>query len=1257
MTEPAADPPPDVQPVNAGGGAAHSEALNDWLLNLRRRAKLLLVGRSIAWVVGCVIAAVLVGGILDYFLRAPAWLRTIGLLGAWGTLAAAVARLVLPALSFAPSLTEVALRVERASAGNSAGLTNTLASAVDLARVQGADAALVGPVIAQARSRTATVKSGSLLAPGSALRAGVWAGVWLVIACVVIAAAPMEAMTGAARMLWPWGGAEWPKRTAIADVTQLKTHPQGSALALRAALTRSERAPQNVRISANYRLIDAGRSGAWKTVVLTDQSRSVNVPNPRSPDERQGVLFERLLEPTGLRPERIKDAPSGPLELEYTLFSDDDQTQTTRVLLVEPPRVLSAEAVVTPPAYAERLGLSQATTTLELGPGTDERANAPAMLSGSAVTLVLHLNKNVPGPKSASGNEKTLWISRSLGQDAARLLDGDPAGASLAVDGATWTLKWTLADALRVVVRPVDEYGVAASEDAAYRLDALKDNPPTASVITPAEDRSVLATAAVELVGEARDDVGLDNATLERQIARKPAGSEGGKPEATEPAVEFARTSHGEQASKTLKVASKLELSTLKLNPGDEVWITAVATDAYELDGQRHAPVRSSVRKLRILSRDELIEQVWSELGEVRRAAIRIDQEQIEAKQQSARPGEDAARRAERSQAGISERLSRQAQSLSRLSERLKENALSDQTLRDVMQEADRSVGDAGKKSVEASQSLSEAGKAQAEDKSGDPKTGQQQRDKAAQQQEAVRDELAKLIDLLDRGEDTFASKRAVERLLSQQKSLRERTASAASTSAGKSPEQLSPQERQALSQIAQEQKSAAEQLSDAVEKMSQREQKLRQNDPAAAQAMAQAARRAQREQTQQKMQQAAQQVQQNQTGSAQQQQQAAEQTLEQMLKDIEQTSANRDEVLRRQLASLIESIDALIIKQEANLKLLDERGAGGSLDGLDLGMAQLHQNTLGVLDQAERGPRELRPIGAILEKAADAQARSVTQLRAGASKVRDARVSEQESLDKLQEAKAEAEKLDKQAEERQAQRQRGELRKKYQEALERQLSIKSGSQALSEQEQSRRTRAEARQLGEDQSTLKGELNEFQKQTKELSDAKVFDYAHRRLDSLMTEASDELAQGNATALVVSRQASAARVLKALVDALDDRKQKNKPFREGSSGGNSGGGNGRQPLLPPATEVALLRDLQIEAAELTRSGAEEPAKHAELIKQAAQLQGELAKQAADLLKRITEEATGGPQSMPKIEPKTEPKVDEPGKPNEPAGGAG
>lgn len=1264
---------------NAHAGPTRNAAA-EWLHRLRRTARNLLVAQRVGWVAACVLALFLAAGALDFFLRTPAplrialWALAIALLAVW------VYRTVWPAIRFNPSLTEVALRVENSQAGRDAGLTGILASGLELgdASVGPAARRLAEPVIEDATRRIGGLRAAGLVAPTRTLRSLGWFAAAVIALAATAILQPTLTLIGAQRILWPFTSAQWPRRTGVADVTGVKVHPLGSALALRAAVTRSSGDVDSTRVAALYRTISAGSPGAGgaspvRRVLLTSQARPVRIDNhPAALDApSSGRLFERLLEPTGLTADRAAADSAAEITLEYWFETDDDRTEPARVLLVEPPAVRAASARVELPPYAAALverfpDLARSTGTLDLGPGNDERSSPAPILAGSTVTLKLTLNKPVPGLPALVPDAR-VWLSRSLGPDALALWLGDETRADspraeVRTDGdhgREWSIRWTLAEPVRFSIKPTDKHGIAGVEEAVYRFDSLKDNPPTAVVTIPSEDKSVLATATVELAGEGRDDVGLDWVGLEQQLARKPQGSESAGHEPAGDRAEIARSSPSTEPlpdgsapdSRRLVIRHTLELSALDLKPGDELWITTAAADAYELNGARHDPARSGIRKLRIMSREDLVQQIWAELGAIRRTAVKLDQDQKENIASTAKAGAEEARKAQRAQAGITERLARQADALERTTDRIRENNLADQALQEVMRQAAQAMEKAGEDSASAAESLGEAAKADAAPEPDQKKSGES-REQAAQSEQGVREELSKLIDSLDQGEDTYASRRALEQMIQEQQALQQRTQQAGEQTTGKSAEQLSPQQREQLQQIAQDQQQLAEKLKDAVSKMQDREQKMQKQDPAGAQAMANAAQRAQREQTAEKMQQAAQNAQQNRTNNAQQSQQQAIDSMQQMLEDLNKANENRDEVLRRFLASLIDSLRGLISQQEAHLAALDAGIESNNLKGLDGGMVRLHQNTLGVLDQAADGPRETAGIAELIERAAQAQSSSVVALRDDPINSDEARAQEQLSLDKLNEALEAAQKVDEQAEERQQERKREELKKAYIEALAKQTSIKDETAGLAGAEATRRTRAAARELGAEQTSLRETLSKLRADNADITAAKVFDYAHTRLDDLTGRAAATLGEGEATAEVLRHQTASARLLQSLISALDKAKD-DKPFREREqAGGGGGGGSGPQPLVPPAAEIKLLRLMQQEIVDLTRAAAESPAPDAAIVDDVTKLQRDLATHGKELLERLSKQEPPGahkpaqphddaPAPIPEPQPDPEP----------------
>ncbi len=1231
------------------------------LREIRSQIRALLVIERTAWIVGAVLIAIGIVALLDFGLRTPDWFRIVLWLAGLSTLIGVVARLVVPAWRFRPDLTEVALRVERTDAG--ADLRGLLASGVDLGHLE--DRAhpitreLSTPVVQAAAEQFDRVRTSDITRPARAFGAvGSSAGV-VVLLVIALLVAPTMTRIGVTRVLAPWAGAEWPKRTGVVDITGESVHPMGSAIPLRAALVKGR---DDTRVTARYRVITDGQAGQIRRVVLTGQGRTVDTPTGA-----HGILYERLIEPTGLSA-RTR-AGDRPLEatLEYWFETEDDRSDSARLTLALPPDLTSAAIDVSPPPYMDRFGLVP--QTIDLGTGRDERAAPDAMLAGSVIRLRLGLNKPVTRPEqpaidvaAALPNPDTItWITDTLGGDLAAIASDPDSGFVARFDGQAWTVQWRLAQTVRLPVRPVDAYGIVCVEEASFRLEASLDAPPSATITEPSEDRSVLPSALVRVLAEARDDIGLDQLDLEMQVARRRADSEGAPPEPDGEAVIVSSRDaghNGTDSSVLTTIATRLvidhtiDLTGLDLNSGDAVWLSAIATDAYEIDGTRHDPVRSTTRVLRIISEDELVEQIWAELGTLRRSAIRVDEQQQEIMRATGRAG--AADQLRDTQAGLTQRIGSQDQVLDRVRERMEDNGLESEFLDGVLREAEALQERAGEASAQAGEALGRV--ASDEATSGDGRAGDEQVDAALDAQDDVRDALADMIELLDQGEDIWTVKRSVERLLQEQRELQERTRELGEQTTGRSMDQLTAGEQSALEQMTSDQASLAERAAQAIEDMQSREQEMQESDPAAAQSMAQAAQTGQRQEVAEQMENASEQLEQNQTNNAQGQQEGAIEALEEMLEDLEDTARNRDEVLRRILASLIESIDGLIRQQETQLdRALAAKRAGDALamvrPPLDRAMTRVHQNTLAVVDQANRSPREIAGVARFLEQAADAQAASIVALRDDPIDEDEVEGQERLSLDKLIAAKEEAERLDEEAADRQQQRARQALKQAYTEALRTQVQLRDAAQPLIDAKPTRRSRAAARQVGARQRELQSILAELLENTEDLSEAKMIEFAHRRLDGATGRAAAGLERGTPDSAVARDQAHAVRILQSIVEALDED-QDEQDFRQdegGEAGGGGGGGGGEEPLVPPLAEVKLLRSLQQETFDITRDLSERPDAEPQEIESVGQLQRDLAEAGEELIDRLSQQNAPPtdiqPDLGPDLDPADPPSLDE------------
>lgn len=1195
------------------------------LARVRARARGLLMARAACLVIAAIVLAMVLIGMLDYVLRFPAALRIAFLIALAGALLAGVVRFVLPASRFRPALREVALRIEASEAGRSAGLSGVLASGLELDAEEHRspiEQGLASEVSKAAAGLWSPGLTGAILSPRVTLRA---AGVLVLSLIVAVAPAfvwPGLVRTAAMRVLTPWTDARWPTRTLIVDVTETTVHPADRSLSIRGVLARTNKREGQTRVLAQYRVITTQRSGReeagpLQTVVLTSQARTTEASAGET--TVSGELFERLLEPGAI----LGAASADEATLEYWLRTEDSQTDPTRVLIVRPPVVLGAIARVRPPAYA---ALAFAALEPERGEAEHVLLPAPskpmpAPLIGSEVSMVIEHSKPLPSP--APGDlGYSGFLRRTLGVEAL------PDGLIADLSGSRWTLSWTLGAPTTLRVGVIDEHGVASTDEAVISIDAVADAPPVASVVQPSQDEAVLATASIGIIGEGRDDVEVRDTSLEFVIARPPAPSSGVGAEAAPdagPALVVGPEAPA-SISRIGRTQHTLDLSTLGVKGGDEVWVTAVATDGFTLGSGAHEPARSAPRRLRIITEPELIDQVRAELQSIRQAAIRLDAEQAELSRavKSEPPPRDLSER----QAALGERIASQRETVQRLVSRAQRNNLSDESLAGLLDDAASFVDGAARASQEATQRIQRAAAEPRADEEAPARINEEDRREIEASQDEVRDELGQLVRLLDNGQDAWVARRSVERLLSDQRRLLEKTMAMSGRTTGRTVDQLSRDERSELERIAERQSEAARQAEGALDELSERSRDLKDADAAQAQAMALATQRGRTSNVAPKLDEAARQISQNQANAAAERQREAIQTLEEMLEDLDSAERRRDESLRRQLSSVIESLESLIAQQDSQIALLTRARGGASSQGLEQGMIRLSQNTLGVVDQIIAGGNQMEVVANLVMAAATAQANAIAALREPVD-LEGADTAERLSGARLRDAKAEAERLDKEAAERDAGRKRKELRAAYREALEQQRDLIGRSAPLVGVELDRRARAGVRQAGEQQESLRTSMSELRAKTEELSEAQVFGFAHDRIDDAMRAAAAALREATIDRAVVRNQESASRLLQSLLASLQDPKDE-RDFQDqaggsqGGSGQGQGQGQGGERLIPDMAKVRLLREMQQLVLDSTRSAADDPASFTPAdLESLATLQKQLAEQGRALVEQMTQ----------------------------------
>ncbi len=761
---------------------------------------------------------------------------------------------------------------------------------------------------------------------------------------------------------------------------------------------------------------------------------------------------------------------------------------------------------------------------------------------------------------------------------------------------------------LRVSLR--DHRGVESADAAVFRFPAQRDQAPSVVVIEPAFDDTALPQATVRLVANATDDVALaalwSSAQRFEPEGTEPSGNGGAMaPAGDESVLRRAGVSAGDLRG---EVVSELSLADLEARPGDEVRLWATAIDVYAYETGLREPTRSGVRRIFIVSEDDFVEDIRGALTGVRRESIRLFEAQRDLSARTQR-GEADLEDVRREEDALGRDIERQSERLAGLRDRIASNGLEDEALEALTRDAQRLAESA----EDAARSASDAAQ----------RNNDESAEEVERSQERALDDLGELIALLDSGEDAWTARRNLERLLREQLENLEATRELGRETAGLPADELSPEQQDELERIAQRQSELAEQSRSAQESLRETEESLQESDPATAAALEQAAQSLEQADVTRRMEEAAQQAEQNRTSrSAALQQEAADQ-LQEALEELDNAERARDEQLRRMAQSLVDTIKALVASQQNELARLER-----SEPRLDAAMIALHTRTIAAAEMA-LGERELRAAARPLEDAGAAQLDAIAALRAAEADAESARDAETESLACLQDALEEAERLQEQIEEEATDRQREEIKEAYRQALAQQTELRDRTQtAVPGGEPDRRSRAALRRLSGEQEDLAGVVSDLFARTQELDDAVVFKFAHTRLDEALGRSVESLRDADGGE-ALHNQARAIVLLRSLVDALEEEQpDEDEQFDDGGGGGGGGGGSqqgGPPELIPGGAQLKLLRAIQGDLLERTRS-VDDGRRPASDLRSVGAEQRELSQVGQQLIDELTNEVT-------------------------------
>ncbi len=693
-----------------------------------------------------------------------------------------------------------------------------------------------------------------------------------------------------------------------------------------------------------------------------------------------------------------------------------------------------------------------------------------------------------------------------------------------------------------------------------------------------------------------------------------------------------------------VEMRRRWSLTDLHLAPGDVLTIQAAADDFDDVVVNKQ-PGRSHEIDLHIISRTALDIALNEAQANIEQELVRIQKQQQEAlakvipaethwRNNSGRLQDkhlDDLMQAEQLQQQIRSRVGDKQEGLrgetARILQTLRDNHLPrsgiEERMGAVKAELDRL---SGQELQQIEPQLTEARK-QAESGNQTQKKNAAPRSpltEARKHQEEVKKTLDELLKLLEPWSSTHEVKGEAKSILQEQERLAEQTARAAKEiPAGMEADQLKPEKRAELEQAAELQNKLAARTAQLLDKLDRLGERKKTQDPEAAQALKDAAKRGAENNAAGKMQEAEQSIRGNQLGRAEQQQRAGAQAMQDVVKALEERREQElDRLIKKmrdtedKLARLTERQEELRKKTQAAAGLADAQKREQELRRLAREQAQLSQEAQEMLRQLSRLRSDRA--GQAMSQASGRMQRVGARMEGG----EDAEEQQKDALDRLNEAQRELEQARADAEDELARERDAKLTDTIKALRVRQEAHMAETARIHRQVLEHK--AWTRELSGSWSDLADAERGLGEETQRLLDnnlksAKVLSHLLKSSSAAMTQAAekmterfeqarqrrqnevvgqdalDQVAEEAGEANVERSQKTALKRIDQLLDAL--KPESSAGGGAGGAGGGQGGQGGEQnqrqppdenePKLPAVAELKALKALQVELAERTR----------------------------------------------------------------------
>lgn len=1050
------------------------------------------------------------------------------------------------------------------------------------------------------------------------------------IGVLLFVANSAAASTAMRRLLWPLGDHPWPKRVELrlvrGDLSPVIGSPdtplrnvQGQPLDLFVVNVRGP-LPQPVLVEFRQR----GRlpqSEPLRTATLRDSS-----------DQSREAAAIRL------------PIEEGAIELR-AVGGDDREMPWHELHIVPPPKIESFRVEITPPNYT-----GETLTTLPEG-ATQVRATV-----GSRVKITAKTNRPV---------------TRAVADAASSRAEVGGTGHEISIAANGRDVVW------RFEVRhpgSVTQQLALTDRDEFQNLSALRlevvgiaDPPPVVLLEQPVTDQLVTANATVRLAATARDERKLREMALEFSVAWTPPSErmDEGVQATTNWQVENLPHEDG-----TREVVVRLPWSLSKLDPkvGDRIGLRVVASDYCDVGEPRVG--RSATRTLTVVSPEEKLSEIAHRLDLLLHDLESLATRQSQAKDQTEllrvqaekgaefRPQDrDSLKRVELDQRQIGSRLTGRGDGViaraHELLSQLEDNQLNDSVTRERLTHIATAIEGLSRQTLPTLESL--LGRVVKESAGAQPLAGLAGSfPEIVVRQADVLSTLTDLIRDLTQWRDRRDLAREIGELAKAQETLNRDTSELAPQTLGKSASQLPSQQQADVAKLADRQSRQAERIEQLRQRLAGTEHEDTGNRATSEEVVSELDQRA----LAAKAREAAREVAENNLGQAGRTQQQLAEELQALADKLEQTATANSDGAVRELKELEGQLNSLSQQQR---KLLEEtRAAAEKSDTLK--PEELAEQAKALHDRQADANKSTEELAAKLkgtraDELREALRRASRHMQQAESQLADKQLArgadeEQTALDDLEQAGRELAAARRAAQQQELAEKTNALAEAVRELVARQKTVVDETQRLSAEQQkagkwTRPLSKAALNLGDAEQELAVSTEEL---SKSLADIEAVRLTLDRATSDLAVAASRLREKQLDDETARREQSALRTLQSLANALAP--PPDQPTKEETSQqppeGQEQNAQPEEPV-PPVSQLKLLRDLQSDVGDRTRSAEasapktppsddESKARDAEL-RQLADDQQSVREATARLLERV-------PVAEPKQDPPPTPDETEP-----------